>query len=306
MAPDQGYILVYLSNESSTIAEVYFDDLEIEINEHPVIQTDDYYPFGGQFNSYQRITAKQNDFLFDGIERETELGLGWDLAEYRSYDPWIGRWLQIDPKASERESPYVGFGNMPNFYIDPLGDTVDTNNTADTNNQVQRNIDPSDDPTKPEHYRNPFNGFKELFHFFTFGAFEDVENISATETAPEKKSKVDGEGTHAFEDPDATTQDNAPEAKGGPGHVVVEPEAVEVDETLNRVTGFSGFLDIFSPNYQVVGEKLIITQDGDTSRAGVIEPGGGFTRVRSASRSDRDSVKENSIKLRKTKLRKSN
>ncbi|MEM9859931.1 MAG: hypothetical protein AAF843_21470, partial [Bacteroidota bacterium] len=30
----------------------------------------------------------------------------------------------IDPKTSERESPYVGFGNRPNFFIDPLGDTV--------------------------------------------------------------------------------------------------------------------------------------------------------------------------------------
>ncbi|MBL6449633.1 hypothetical protein JMN32_25200 [Fulvivirga sp. 29W222] len=70
------------------------------------------------------MTAKKNDFLFNSIERETELGLGWDLAHYRAYDPAIGRWLQIDPKTSERESPYVGFANMPNFYIDPLGDTI--------------------------------------------------------------------------------------------------------------------------------------------------------------------------------------
>ena len=70
------------------------------------------------------MTAKKNDFLFNGIERVTELDLGWDLAHFRAYDPAIGRWLQIDPKTSERESPYVGFANMPNFYIDPLGDTI--------------------------------------------------------------------------------------------------------------------------------------------------------------------------------------
>lgn len=53
------------------------------------------------------------------------------MAEYRSYDPMIGRWLQIDPKTSERESPYVGFGNRPNFFIDPLGDTVRVLTTND-------------------------------------------------------------------------------------------------------------------------------------------------------------------------------
>ncbi len=123
-APESGYVVVYLSNESTQLTEVYFDDLKVTVNEHPVIQRDDYYPFGHTFNSYQRITAERNDFLFNGIERERELDLGWDLAHFRAYDPLIGRWLQIDPKASERESPYVGFGNRPNFYIDPLGDTV--------------------------------------------------------------------------------------------------------------------------------------------------------------------------------------
>ena len=83
-----------------------------------------YYPFGLTFNSYERVTAKKNDFLFNGIERETELDLGWDLADYRAYDPAIGRWLQIDPKANSRESPYVGMGNNPLLYSDPLGDTV--------------------------------------------------------------------------------------------------------------------------------------------------------------------------------------
>jgi len=76
-----------------------------------------------------RSTGVEN-FLFNGIERETELDLGWDLAFFRSYDPTIGRWNQIDPKASERESPYVGFSNMPNFYIDPLGDTIDISNSS--------------------------------------------------------------------------------------------------------------------------------------------------------------------------------
>ena len=83
-----------------------------------------YYPFGLSFNSYQRVTAKENKYLFNGIERQTDLNLGWDLAEFRSYSPEIGRWHQIDPKASERESPYVGFANNPVLNVDPLGDTA--------------------------------------------------------------------------------------------------------------------------------------------------------------------------------------
>jgi hypothetical protein len=44
--------------------------------------------------------------------------------EYRGYDPALGSWLQVDPKASERESPYVGMANNPILYADPLGDTI--------------------------------------------------------------------------------------------------------------------------------------------------------------------------------------
>jgi RHS repeat-associated protein len=88
----------------------------------------DYSPFGLTFNSYERTASTPNRYLFNGIERQEETG--WDLAEFRAYDPTIARWLQVDPKASERESPYVGFGNNPLFYTDPLGDTVIVNGTA--------------------------------------------------------------------------------------------------------------------------------------------------------------------------------
>ncbi|WP_345261740.1 RHS repeat-associated core domain-containing protein, partial [Marivirga lumbricoides] len=81
-----------------------------------------YYPFGLTFNSYQRSYTTANNFKFNGIERDPILDL--DMAFFRSYDPALGRWWQIDPKTSERESPYVGMGNNPIFYSDHLGDTV--------------------------------------------------------------------------------------------------------------------------------------------------------------------------------------
>ena len=41
-----GYVYIYLSNENPKQLEVYFDDLTITHRHTPVIQTDDYYPFG--------------------------------------------------------------------------------------------------------------------------------------------------------------------------------------------------------------------------------------------------------------------
>ncbi|MCG8384204.1 MAG: hypothetical protein MJA30_01585, partial [Cytophagales bacterium] len=134
VAPAPGYMLVYLSNESSTIAEVYFDDLTIEVKEDPVIQTDDYYPFGLTFNSYQRVTAKENRYLYNqGIgdiqfktERITDLDLNLDMTKYRMYDYATGRFTQVDPLADanpqESLTPYQYSFNNPIRYNDPNGD----------------------------------------------------------------------------------------------------------------------------------------------------------------------------------------
>jgi len=42
---------------------------------------------------------------------------------FRQYDPRLGRWKSLDPLAGKYASvsPYVGMGNNPNFYTDPLG-----------------------------------------------------------------------------------------------------------------------------------------------------------------------------------------
>jgi RHS repeat-associated protein len=58
------------------------------------------------------------------MELQDELGLNVYDTEYRTLDPAIARWWQIDPKASERESPYVAMANNPIIYNDFLGDTT--------------------------------------------------------------------------------------------------------------------------------------------------------------------------------------
>ena len=87
---------------------------------------DSYYPFGLSINALSSTAplSKPNNYKFNGIEQNTDFDLNTYDAFFREYDPALGRWWQIDPKLSERESPYVGMGNNPIFYNDYLGDTV--------------------------------------------------------------------------------------------------------------------------------------------------------------------------------------
>uniref|UniRef100_UPI004049791E DUF1990 family protein n=1 Tax=Fulvivirga sp. TaxID=1931237 RepID=UPI004049791E len=110
-APESGYVVVYLSNESNTLTEVYFDDLVVTVNEHPVIEKTDYYPFGLRHSGYyQRVTAKENKYnTFQGQERIDDLDLGWVQFKWRNHDPSIGRFFNVDPLAENfyYNSPYA-------------------------------------------------------------------------------------------------------------------------------------------------------------------------------------------------------
>ncbi len=92
----------------------------------PVIHKDDYYPFGLTFNSYQRVTAKQNDYLYNGKELQDELDLNWLDYGARMYDPAIGRWGVVDPLSDSYNqfSPYGYVLNNPLKFIDPDGKKV--------------------------------------------------------------------------------------------------------------------------------------------------------------------------------------
>ncbi len=133
--PIDGYMYIYVSNESQTLVDVFFDDLTIEHQLSPVIQADDYYPFGWTFNSYASGTENNYKFnqgsktTFQGLEgkefkteRQTELQV--DMTKYRIYDYALGRWWQVDPLADNLESlsPYNGMDNNPIRYNDPYGD----------------------------------------------------------------------------------------------------------------------------------------------------------------------------------------
>ena len=106
---EPGYVYFYLSNEETTPIEVYFDDFKVTHTKSPVVQTDDYYPFGLTFNSYQRENSVPNRWKFQGQEHVDDLGLNWDSFKWRNHQPDIGRFFNIDPLASKYvyNSPYA-------------------------------------------------------------------------------------------------------------------------------------------------------------------------------------------------------
>ncbi|WP_315821860.1 RHS repeat-associated core domain-containing protein [Paraflavitalea speifideaquila] len=119
-----GYIYVYVSNESNL--PVYFDNLAVTHTPGPILEETHYYPFGLTMAgiSSKAVGKMYNKYKFNGIEQNNDLSLSIYEAFYRSLDPQIGRFWQIDTKPTYWESPYASMKNNPVLNSDPLGDTI--------------------------------------------------------------------------------------------------------------------------------------------------------------------------------------
>lgn len=132
---------VLVANESN--ADVWFDELSITQTEALVVQENHYDPWGLNLAGIEQQGQPDDKFQYNGIEKEDALGLNWNMADFRSQDPQLGRLWQIDPilldpwpdiENKENISPYAWVQNNPVNYSDMLGlDTVYHNNDLPEN-----------------------------------------------------------------------------------------------------------------------------------------------------------------------------
>ena len=139
---DAGYMYIYISNENDTPVDVYFDDFKVEQIKTPVVQSQEYYPFGLTYNSYVREGSTLNRYQYNGKELQEALSLNWNDYGARMYMSDIGRWGVVDPLADKmrRHSPYNYAFDNPIRFIDPDGRGPGDSNDDNTHHP------PSDHP----------------------------------------------------------------------------------------------------------------------------------------------------------------
>ncbi|AXB56698.1 DUF6443 domain-containing protein [Flavobacterium fluviale] len=128
----------YVKNTAEALSYVYqykdhLGNVRVSYAKNPATQVLDiidethYYPFGLKHSGYVASQESNNKYKYNGKELQDELGL--EVYDYgaRNYDPALGRWMNIDPKAenSRRWNPYNYAYNNPIYFIDPDGMQAD-------------------------------------------------------------------------------------------------------------------------------------------------------------------------------------
>lgn len=122
---EKGSIYIWVSNDSDYNLNVYLDDLKVTHSKGQILQEDHYYPFGLTINALSSSAplSKPNKYKLSGNEEQT--AFGWNIYDFnaRFYDPVLGRFIQIDPMADERNwvTPYNFVQNNPLIFVDPTG-----------------------------------------------------------------------------------------------------------------------------------------------------------------------------------------
>jgi RHS repeat-associated protein len=127
-APKNGYVYVYVSNQSDQ--DVYFDSLQVGITRGNIIEENHYYAYGlkiAAISSQKPADVNEgklkNDYLYNVKELFDDADLNWYDYGFRNYDPQIGRFVQIDPLTDDYPflSTYLYAGDDPINKVDVDG-----------------------------------------------------------------------------------------------------------------------------------------------------------------------------------------
>jgi len=120
LVPGDGYVTAYVGNESD--ADVYFDDVTVELRQGLQVQETQYDPTGLELAGLSGTTPglkSLSQYKFNGKEFQADLGLNWNHQDWRFFDTQLGRWHVTDPEienGQESWTPYsFGFDNAVRF-----------------------------------------------------------------------------------------------------------------------------------------------------------------------------------------------
>lgn len=316
---EPGYVYLYLSNENvmqgGKSVDVYFDDFSVQHAKSPIIQINEYYPFGLTFNNHQRDNVPAQRYLYNGKEAQGEFQLNWLDFGFRFYDAAIGRFTGVDPLAADyywltsynyaENSPVanIDLWGLQRFYaadgsfLGQVGDDDDVRviNSALDNAQAKAHVDARSE----ERTQALMDNSVPFAEYFT--AVEDVTNNAALET-------YSNHGNNCFDAANAQL-DKAGVSQTGPVEAIQTLVDTDEDPALTA-DAFGGAIRVQTELNK--GNPVMVGVKGTKTNGTVPDPGNRnsstnhFVAIRSVTVAEDGTVRFNYLDNAKAATGKSN